>query len=70
MISWYRKADKWDSLWLKKLIDFQGAGIGCEDRKQNQKLGGKQGLREGGVSQHLRELWEVKKKFQKLFEGI
>lgn len=56
--------------WLKKLVEFQGDGIGCEGSKQNTETVGNQGLKEEGVSLQHRKMWEVKKKFQKLFEGI
>lgn len=49
--------------WLKKLIEFQGDGICCEGRIQKAETVGKQGLKERGVSLHLRKIWEVKKKF-------
>lgn len=49
--------------WLKKLREFQGNGIDCEDRRQNAETVGKQELKEVGVSLHLRKMWEVKKKF-------
>lgn len=53
---------RFTTTWLKKLIEFQGDVIGCEGRRQNAVTAGKKGLKEGGISLHLRNMWKVKKK--------
>lgn len=60
---------RFTTTWLKKLIEFQGDVIGCEGRRQNAVTVGKKGLKEGGISLHLRNMWKVKKKFRNYLKG-